>query len=320
VRYSPLSDAASAVAAAFELGTPATLAGPVARGEQGQVWRLETPRGTWAVKETFERTLTDEEIEEAASFQEAARAAGVPAPAVVRTPDGAVECAIGETAAVRVYEWVDLGAPRRLVDPADIGRLLAAVHGVGFAGMTPQHPWYTEPVGEDRWRALVDELVSADGPHAERIAAYAAELIALESLLEPPARLATCHRDLWADNVLPTPAGGLCVIDWDNCGLAGPDQELAMVLFEFGAGDASRTRALHDAYREAGGPGRVQRPGDFSLTIAQLGHIGARAIALWLDPMTPGGDRARHADRIEELVTPPLTRDGIDAILEAVAP
>ena len=30
---------------------------------------------------------------------------------------------------------------------------------------------------------------------------------------EPPRDLATCHRDLWADNVLPTQGGGLCVID-----------------------------------------------------------------------------------------------------------
>jgi Ser/Thr protein kinase RdoA (MazF antagonist) len=31
-----------------------------------------------------------------------------------------------------------------------------------------------------------------------------------------------CHRDLWADNILPTPAGGVCV------------QELPMAMIDFG--------------------------------------------------------------------------------------
>ena len=38
-----------AIAAAFGLGGQAVLTGPVARGEQGQVWRLVTDRGLFAV-------------------------------------------------------------------------------------------------------------------------------------------------------------------------------------------------------------------------------------------------------------------------------
>ena len=49
--------------------------------------------------------------------------------------------------------------------------------------------------------------------------------------------LQTCHRDLWADNVLPTADGGVCVIDWENSGPADPSQELGCVLFEFARGD-----------------------------------------------------------------------------------
>jgi hypothetical protein len=31
---------------------------------------------------------------------------------------------------------------------------------------------------------------------------------------------------------------------------------------------------MHDAYVAAGGPGRIERPGQFTMAIAQLGHIG----------------------------------------------
>jgi len=52
------------------------------------VWRLETSTGTWAVKELFHRE-PEVDTRLSAEFQETAVRAGVPAPAVVRTADGA---------------------------------------------------------------------------------------------------------------------------------------------------------------------------------------------------------------------------------------
>ena len=219
---------------------------------------------------------------------------------------------------MRVYAWVELLPPDRLADPAEVGRVLAALHGCGFEGAEPAHPWYSEPVGEARWRELSAALSAARGPHADGLAALCDELIALEQLLEPPAELATCHRDLWADNVLPRRGGGLCVIDWDNCGLAGQSQELALVLCEFAVSDPVRARALYRAYVEAGGPGRVSARGDFSMVIAQIGHIGESAIATWLDPAEPEAERERQVARIDEFVSFALTRAQIDGILAAL--
>ena len=65
------ADDRDTIATAFGLGDALALTGPVARGEVGQVWRLETTRGAWAVKETFD-PLEESEIAEAAAFQEAA--------------------------------------------------------------------------------------------------------------------------------------------------------------------------------------------------------------------------------------------------------
>ena len=188
---------------------------------------------------------------------------------------------------------------------------------MGFEGHLPTDPWYTEPVGRDRWDVLAHRLLAASAPFADRLAAMRDELVALETLIDRPRHLQTCHRDLWADNVLRTTAGPLCVIDWENCGLADPDQELALVVFEFGMGDADRFRTIHQTYRAHGGPGRIDRLGSFSMLIAQLGHIGEDACASWLDA-SGSGERARQEARADEFLSLPLTRDAITEILDAV--
>ena len=68
-----------------------------------------------------------------------------------------------------------------------------------------------------------------------------------------------------------------------------------------------RARALYRAYLEAGGPGRIDRRGNFSMLIAQLGHIGEDACARWLDPGESEAERERQEARVEEFVTLPLT-------------
>jgi thiamine kinase-like enzyme len=140
-------------------------------------------------------------------------------------------------------------------------------------------------------------------------------LVALETLLTEPLNLQVCHRDLWAENIRATPSGGLCVFDWENSGAADPDQELAGVLFEFGRHQSGRAGELYAAYVEGGGPGRVRSPADFSMTIAQLGHIGERASRLWLQ----GIERERIWGTVEEFIGDPLTRCVIDRLLQEIA-
>src|SRR3712207_8299844 len=96
----------------------------------------------------------------------------------------------------------------------------------------PMEPWFCAPVGEDSWDRLVDQLREAGAPFAGELADLRDELVALEAWIEAPDALQLCHRDLWADNVLPTADGGVCVIDWENSGPADPSQELGYVLFE----------------------------------------------------------------------------------------
>jgi aminoglycoside phosphotransferase (APT) family kinase protein len=305
------------VARAFGLDERASLEGPVARGEQGQVWRLTAAGTTWAVKEPFEPPDV-EEAELCARFQEAAVRAGVPAPRVVRGVSNGVVAAVG-SAQVLLYEWVDLGPRTTDLDPVVVGRLTAELHGVELDGSNPEHWWYGDPIGAEAWHALVMESSMAEAPFADALAAYEDELVELEDLIEAPETLVCCHRDLWADNVLPTAGGGVCVIDWENAGLADPAQELALVVFEFGRNDADRVRALLRSYDAHGGPGRLDRPSRFSMVVAQLGHIGQSACRQWLDATTPA-ERRRGEGRVEEFLgSGRLDRRTVDALLSAAA-
>jgi aminoglycoside phosphotransferase (APT) family kinase protein len=310
---------AVAVARRFGLGGAARLSdGPVARGKQGLVWRLDTTQGRWAVKVPFDRSSEDE-VRTSTAFQEAACAAGVPAPRVRRTTEGCVFATL-EGTQVRVYEWVDLRAPDAMLDPHLVGAAVAAIHRVPLAdACDPVDPWYHEPIGARGWDDLTERLAGAGAPFAGRLAGLRDELVALESWIEPPQVLRACHRDLWADNVLPTADGGVCVIDWENSGPADPSQELGCVLFEFGRTDPGRARALAEAYRQAGGPAAVTRRGHFSMLIAQLGHITQAAGSDWLEPNPRSPERADSAAWISEVLDEPHTRELLETLLAAVS-
>lgn len=303
------------IAAAFELGQGAAMTGPVARGVIGQVWRLETERGTWAVKEWFEQPDVAE-LAEGVAFQDEAVALGVPAPSTVRTPGGDWMIVVDE-APVRVQVWVDLREPDTSLDPERVGGLVGSLHRVPFEGRQPLDAWYTEPIGADRWDGLIGASVLADAPFAERFAARRDALVALDAIVRPPGAARTCHRDLWSDNLRATAKGDLCLIDWENCGLADPSMEFGVVLWEFGRSDPQRARALNGAYRDGGGSGQIGRPSDFSMLIAQLGHIGARACADWLGA-TDDDERSFAAAWFAEFIDDPHTIEQIEMLLDAV--
>jgi Ser/Thr protein kinase RdoA (MazF antagonist) len=304
------------ILAAFELGSWGRLSdGPVASGRLGSIWRLDAESGSWAIKQVG--AVPDEELAElleGAAFQEAALAAGVLTPALRRTRAGELIADCGGVR-VRLHAWVDLHDPDAGLDPLDVGRLVAGLHRVDFAGAIGLDPWYTEPVGVARWSELVSVLRARHAPFADELDALVGELVAMEAYLGgPPRDLRTCHRDLWADNVRATQMGGLCVFDFDNAGLADPSQELALILVEYCTADPRRAGVIRAAYAEAGGPGRVEDPTDFAMSIAQLSHILAEGCRRWLTAPTDA-ERADNEGWVREFVDQPLTRDVIEALL-----
>jgi aminoglycoside phosphotransferase (APT) family kinase protein len=316
VALGPGLDGVEALIAAFDLGADGHLSdGPLARGRLGSIWRLDSDRGSWAVKVEHDLAKADlAELLNGAAFQEAAAAAGVGVPEVRRTGTGEVFAVIGDSP-VRVFGWVEMDPPNLSVDPVAIGRLVAALHSTPFAGTVGEHPWYSAPVGERRWRGIVAELRRRHAPFADEIDTLIPEMLALERWLgAPPRDLRTCHRDLWADNLRRTSDGRLCVFDFDNAGLADPSQELAAVLVEYAGSDPSRAPLIRAAYEEAGGPGRVERPTDFGMPIAQLAHIAQEGCRRWL-VATTDEDRADNEAWVREYLDRPLTRAQIESLL-----
>ena len=307
---------------AFDLG-PGTLSdGPVATGRLGEIWRFDTARGSWAVKAT-----TAELSDESTRFQEAAVAAGVPAPGVRRARDGRVTADLDGTS-VSVQEWVAMAGPDPSLDPASVGALLAGLHrmrGVQLPSRSAVDPWFVDPVGSARWDEVIGAAVSSRAPFGPDLAAHRDELVALEVLLASARDLLWCHRDLFCDNVRARPGGGLVVFDFDNSGPCDPSWELAFVLVEYATTsapihakvDVARARVLYDAYVDGGGPGRLRGTGDFTMAIAVLGHLGELATRRWL-AATDSAERDDLAAWAAELTERPLTRQVIADLLDAV--
>ena len=315
--HAPLTDDAfRAVAAEFGLGEVVAHEGSTGRGESGFVSRLTTSTGTWAVKQLIEPQI-EAEVREDVEFVAAARASGVPAPEMLTTRSGTVLLDI-DGQQVRVSEWVDL----REVDPdarPGLGRHDARrLHRTPFAGSRGEDPWYRAAVGAPRWDELVSALTAAGATFSDDLAAMRDELVALEQLLVDPHDLRTCHRDLFPENLRGTASGSVCVIDWDEHGLAGASQELAFVVWGFTCGRSDRAREIVQSYAARGGPGRVHSPGDFTMLIATLGHINERACARWLDHRPGEPERDRMAALFGESVADPITRQTIEELLDAV--
>lgn len=306
---------AGALAAAFGLDGEAVLTGTVARGQLGQIWRLQVDGTTWAVKEWFASPDVTA-VEADHGFSEAALAAGVFTPRSRPSVEGTVLAEVSGTP-VRLMEWVDLAPRSRQLDPAQVGRTVAHLHRAGAPTSERVGNWFAVGVGEAAWREMHRRLVAARAPFADELEALLPELVAVEGVIEPHEHPRVCHRDLWADNVLASADGRVCVIDFENMGPADPSHELAMVLYEFGDDDPDRARLLHSAYVEAGGPARVRRRGHFTMLVAEQAHITSYACARWIGETDPA-ERDRLEAWFRETPQDPVTLDRIDRILAAV--
>ena len=303
------------VAERFGLGERASLDGPVAFGRLGEIWRLVTERGRYAVKHAQVAAPVEDAALDAA-FQASVRRAGVPMPAVVRAVDGMVVADVnGEQ--VRVYEWIDVLPADRRLDPRELGQVLAAIHSVVVTTDAPVDGWYVDPVGAETWRELLARLRTAGAPFVDRFEDLLPSVCAAEGILTSPRRVQVCHRDLWADNVRRTPDGGLVVLDWENSGPGDVNGELGCALFEYGLGQVDRMRTLYAAYLDAGGHGRLVDRGDLTMLVAQLGNIARVGCERWF-ASSSDHERARNADWVGEFLDEPVTLETVDRILHAV--
>jgi Ser/Thr protein kinase RdoA (MazF antagonist) len=320
----PPETAWPALAELFGLGR---IDGPpayVTRGAMGEVWRLETAAGRWAVKWQFPWAAADPRPADVA-VQRAAAAAGIPLPLPVTTPDGTAVVAVeGRTA--RVYEWADLGpqlvAPVPPARAAEAGWLLGLLHGLRLPPAGPPDPWYTEIQPDSYWPDLIARAVAASAPWAAWLAAATDLITGLSGQLTGPAGqpLLTGHRDFNPDNVLPAAAGGrLLVLDWENSGPLSPAGELGYAIATFCSGggrfDPAAADALLASYTRAAGSAPALGPGLFATAIATHLNVLHVMAELWLaDP-----DQRDYAGAF---ITGLLNRDlgDVDAVAGPRAP
>jgi Ser/Thr protein kinase RdoA (MazF antagonist) len=228
----------------------------------GEIWRLDTSAGVWAVKWQYPWVPTEARPSDL-HIQRTAAAAGIPLPLPVTAPDGAAVVEIRGRHA-RVYHWVDLGAPVAPPAPAataaEAGRLLGLLHGLAIRADEPVDPWYTEVPTADYWTDLTDRATRAG-------AAWAASLTSALGLIADLSELAVplagrphiiCHRDFNPDNVLPAASDGrLVVLDWENAGPLDAVRELGYALFTWCSGggrfDKAAAAALLAEYATAAG-------------------------------------------------------------------
>ena len=243
---------AQTVADAFGLGRAASLSGAVARGELGEIRRLETDHGTFAVKRELESWSVDEAETSTAYHRVCWRPASRHPSRFGRRP-AAIRLTLTASGSART-RGPNSTDPDPTLDPAAVGTLVARLHQVRHRWPTSEiDPWFEAPIGRAEWTGVLEASRAAGAPYVDRLAELLPALLEIEEILTPMRPLQTCHLDLWADN-LRRSDGRPFVIDFDNAGPGDPSREIAMVIFEFGRGDAVRQRTLYEAYLAAGDP------------------------------------------------------------------
>jgi homoserine kinase type II len=215
-------------------------------------------------------TLTVLDNHDQASAERLARlthalyAAGVPTTDVVPASDGDLVTSWGQRPAI-IKQWIEGTAHQRL--PGEFlsaaGRILAQLHSAD-----PSFP--DLPV---RTRRLSPEYEAAIGGFEDREFGewLSHRLGGVRGLRSRHGDVLT-HGDLYPDNLIVRPDGGLAVIDWETASLDDPLLDLGMALVglaDVGAElDGERVRSVLDGY----GSVRPLDSGDMGLLPAMAEH------------------------------------------------
>jgi Ser/Thr protein kinase RdoA (MazF antagonist) len=283
----------------------------------GRVFRLNTTTGAYAVKELF-WGVTDAEPDDI-EFQRAVLDAGVRIPRPVLTPDGDVV-----VDGVRVYEWIDLvpieERPASIADIGDVAGALARIHGLGWSPGGEPDPWYTAPVGAERWDAVVKVAVDAGAAWGSQLVDLLPELHELDAVVAaaPALALARCHLDFNRSNVARTLGGQLVVLDWENSGSGAPAREAAGALLEWtmnahGVPDHNAVAAFFAGYGDIA----VDDLTIFAATVAATNNFLAQCCELAPSADTLDDHRAFWDDAASGMLAQPLTIDTLDRMLAA---
>lgn len=292
---------------------------PTADGAMGRVWRLDTGSTSFAVKELY--WATDVGTEEAmvarqVRFCESARAAGVVAPANLRTPEGRYVIELPESLGgrlVRAYEWID-GRP---VTPADsgaatwAGQTQAIIEGLAApAGDQEVDSWSYRAPSMDTWEALARRCDEAEQSWAGRLRRTIPLFVAMADLMTPPdtTDLILTHTDFQPQNVLVDKGGQFILLDWDDSGPSARSRALGQLINNWHIHgttiDHEGIRDTLTSYRAGGGTARITEVADFGGAICgYLNYVQGQA-ELSLDHSQPINLRMDADQRMPDLLNP----------------
>jgi len=266
------------VADRFGLGQLVAMPSYVARGFMGEIWRLNTTGGRWAVKLLFPWADFGSRPSDVA-IQIAAAAGGVRLPHPVLTPDG--DAVIDTTEhQVRVHEWVDVSSeplttPVSAEIAADAGHQLGLLHRLAIPPVAETDPWFIGAPAANEWSDLTKRATAAHAVWAPAFAAKRATITELSRHIAPASgrSVITCHRDFHPGNVFPSAADGkLVVLDWENAGGLEAERELGYALFAWSCGsgtfDPATAKALIGGYAAATGSEPILTPELFATAVA----------------------------------------------------
>lgn len=313
---------AQAVCAAFDLGTPFAEMTPVAGGLTHRMWRLDTARGAFAVKEISidsSGAWQAPRIERAFTLERSAFDAGIAMPrplpvagsnlclAEVRRDDG-------RAATVRVHEWVEGEGLQRIVYGADfagrVGKVIARIHGLAIdAGVSQADALVT--LGDDHWRSLAERVERSDAEWKWEFRAILATVAEIEAYVDSArgdeTRLILGHRDADQKNWMRTADKDLLLVDWDAAGPVNPRHEVASLALTWagvhlGEPDWKVVRAWIAGYRAGGGVVDAIRPTDLAEFVAVLSQ--------WFEDNARRAIGERPGDEVERKRSADIVRRG----------
>lgn len=248
----------------------------VARGAMGEIFRVDTDQGTWAVKALFEWDPTSARPPDV-DVQVAAIDAGIAMPHPVLSEDGDAVIAIDD-ARFRVYEWVDLDQPAPV--PASphharrAGEILGVIHNLNVESVGDVDDWYLTPPDRGRWVDLIAASRAAGEDWANQLHDHVGmlddmALFAAAAAHQPPRM---CHRDFNPSNVLPDRNGQLVTLDWENAGPLEPAAEIASSLIDWstspGVIDPETARVFLGGYNALANKPVALTTGSFAVAVA----------------------------------------------------
>jgi aminoglycoside phosphotransferase (APT) family kinase protein len=215
-------------------------------GYANRLYRLDTDRGSFAVKELNPTSG----VEDVFRFERAAFAAGIPMPEPIWAHQHTV-----------VHRWVDGEKVPEAPVPAayafEIGEILARLHALDVE-WTPVP--VEEPAARD-WPELAERAAATGQPWAGELAAHVETFLAIAHFADTcdrPGPVVLTHRDIQPWNLLARD-GRPVVLDWELSGMLDLAGELGSTALSLAKGpgfddiEPAIFRSVLDGYVAAGG-------------------------------------------------------------------